>query len=794
MEKKRASRFLSLMLAVCMVLSVACLPASAEEAETVIDGITYELDSSTMTAEVTWSEPNIVVADIPGTITGEDGQSYTVTSIGRSAFYSRTSLQRVTLPDTITTIGPSAFYNCSDLTSIDLPDSLQELGESGGGIFAKSGLTSLVIPDGITRLPESLCAHTNLTSVTIPDSVTEIGAGAFTNCDLTSVDLPDGLTVIDNDAFQYNRLTGIDLPDSLTAIGRYAFAYNALTSVTIPGSVSEIGGYAFEGCTSLRSVTIEEGVEVIGGGAFEHCSALTGITIPSSVREIGGYAFDDCNALARVDLPEGLETIGWRAFDRCPALTSITIPASVTAIEGGAFEDSGLVYAEFLGSTPPAEEQNTFSIDTPLYVPAGAVSSYEGDSSYAPFVILAQGSPLPELPELPEGPGQSEAGVSVSRTSLDFGTVTEGYDSVPSQSFTITNVGPRRDMVTLDFSNGHFHYENPTSNYLDPGESKTVSIAPSAYLQPGAYTEKLSIHSSGETVTVTLRITVTAEEEEAPDLSPILTASAECLGTDGTVAFSGEQYAVYLYPAGTELRPISSLADEFYMAYHIENYDPWMYPGATFYAVKDNIYVLGITLSDGTHRFQAVRGVDAQAQQPQPTFTDVTADKWYYDFVETVAEKKLFAGNGDGTFAPEANMTYAEFLAVLFQFSGDTLPTNSGPNWYDNHIQWAKDHDLIPAGMLNGFDPEAAITRQDMAALFGSFLTNYDYTAAPVNSGTPSFSDGASIADYARDGVELCYQLGIMGGNDDGTFAPGNTAIRAEVAVTMVQMARVMGR
>ena len=96
--------------------------------------------------------------------------------------------------------------------------------------------------------------------------------------------------------------------------------------------------------------------------------------------------------------------------------------------------------------------------------------------------------------------------------------------------------------------------------------------------------------------------------------------------------------------------------------------------------------------------------------------------------------------------------------------------------------------------MLNGFDPEAAITRQDMAALFGSFLTNYDYTAAPVNSGTPSFSDGASIADYARDGVELCYQLGIMGGNDDGTFAPGNTAIRAEVAVTMVQMARVMGR
>ena len=175
-------------------------------------------------------------------------------------------------------------------------------------------------------------------------------------------------------------------------------------------------------------------------------------------------------------------------------------------------------------------------------------------------------------------------------------------------------------------------------------------------------------------------------------------------------------------------------------------------------------------------------------------FTDVTEDDWYFSFVETVAEKGLFAGNGDGTFAPENNMTYAEFLAVLFQFSGDTLPTDSGPNWYDNHVAWAWGKEVIPSAMRDGFDPEAAITRQDMAALFGSFLTRYDYSAAPVNSGTPSFSDEGGIAGYAKDGVELCYQLGIMGGNSDGTFAPDNNAIRAEVAVTMVQMARVMGR
>ena len=180
--------------------------------------------------------------------------------------------------------------------------------------------------------------------------------------------------------------------------------------------------------------------------------------------------------------------------------------------------------------------------------------------------------------------------------------------------------------------------------------------------------------------------------------------------------------------------------------------------------------------------------------QPQQQFTDVPTDAWYYGFVNTVVDKGLFAGNGDGTFAPEANMTYAEFLVVLNQFSGQAVTPVSGGNWYDGHVNWARENGVIPDAILSGFDPEAAITRQDMAALFGAFLSIYDYSAQPVNEGAPDFSDDAQIAGYAKDGVTLCYQLGIMGGNEDGTFAPANNAIRAEVAVTMVQMARVMGR
>ena len=44
------------------------------------------------------------------------------------------------------------------------------------------------------------------------------------------------------------------------------------------------------------------------------------------------------------------------------------------------------------------------------------------------------------------------------------------------------------------------------------------------------------------------------------------------------------------------------------------------------------------------------------------------------------------------------------------------------------------------------------------------------------------------------EGVTAVYQMGLMSGADGNRFLPLATATRAQVAVTMVQMARVMGK
>ena len=179
----------------------------------------------------------------------------------------------------------------------------------------------------------------------------------------------------------------------------------------------------------------------------------------------------------------------------------------------------------------------------------------------------------------------------------------------------------------------------------------------------------------------------------------------------------------------------------------------------------------------GPNTFAYVTAEGAGQVQPEPEpepetvagFADVPVTAWYAGYVETVVDKGLFSGKGEGVFGSEDSMTYAEFLVVLSQFSGDAIPGSAGA-WYQGYVDWANNAGIVPAEIQSGFNPDAPITRQDMAALFGAFLDAYEWSADPVTGETPSFADQGSIAGYAADGVTQCYQLGIMSGKDGNTF------------------------
>ena len=296
----------------------------------------------------------------------------------------------------------------------------------------------------------------------------------------------------------------------------------------------------------------------------------------------------------------------------------------------------------------------------------------------------------------------------------------------------------------------------------------------------------------------------TAEVSELDAVTPSnsYTEVSTCTHYDG-------EHPLYIFPAGTTFQVTGYLvvqawkiesdtgALDFYDSDYSSGSD-----GATFTPEPGVIYMLQESnqMDWFQYMYIMVGGGSAQPDpepEPEPEivagFQDVPVTAWYAGYVETVVNKGLFSGKGEGVFGSEDSMTYAEFLVVLSQFSGDAIPGSAGA-WYQGYVDWANNAGIVPAEIQSGFNPDAPITRQDMAALFGAFLDAYEWSADPVTGEAPSFADQGSIAGYAADGVTQCYQLGIMSGKDGNTFDPAGTATRAEVAVTMTQMARVMGR
>lgn len=168
-------------------------------------------------------------------------------------------------------------------------------------------------------------------------------------------------------------------------------------------------------------------------------------------------------------------------------------------------------------------------------------------------------------------------------------------------------------------------------------------------------------------------------------------------------------------------------------------------------------------------------------------FKDVASTDWFAGSIKYVYENKLMLGVSDTEFAPKETMTRAMFATVLYRMAGS--PSVDGlsvsfkdvkeSSWAYNAIVWAYSEGVTKGVGSDMFAPEQSITREELVTML------HRYADTPEISGELSFTDSASVSDWAQAAVLWASQSKIVNGYETGAFGPSDTASRAEMAAVI---------
>ncbi|MBR0488626.1 MAG: leucine-rich repeat protein [Prevotella sp.] len=259
---------------------------------------------------------------------------FPVVGIWQFAFYGRTGVTSVTIPNSVTTIGTDAFNGCTGLTSIEIPNSVTTIGQEA--FEGCSNLTSVTIGNGISSIGyNAFNAHTNPRTYTIQALIPPTlgttpfptnGIGTF-YVPSTSVSAYQGSATWSSYSSYIHQMTsftedgvnyGIISEDDKTAqVLASTYSGDLVIPEWVNGyQVTSIDVNAFKDCTTLTSVSIPSTVTAIGSGAFWGCSNLSAVIVNStSVPSLGSIQTFDGNATGRKIFVESSLWNDYKAYE-----------------------------------------------------------------------------------------------------------------------------------------------------------------------------------------------------------------------------------------------------------------------------------------------------------------------------------------------------------------------------------------------------------------------------------------------------------------------------------------------
>lgn len=192
-----------------------------------------------------------------------------------------------------------------------------------------------------------------------------------------------------------------------------------------------------------------------------------------------------------------------------------------------------------------------------------------------------------------------------------------------------------------------------------------------------------------------------------------------------------------------------------------------------------------------TYAFDVVNGVTAIARFP---FTDVVAGTWYYGAAAYAYNNGLFAGMTPTTFAPNATMTRAMLVSVLWRLAG--APAPKAPNtfvdvpdgaWYTDAVTWAAENGVVSGIGGSRFDPSGFVTREQTAEILYNYAHSKGYDVS-ARADLTAFPDAASVSGWAEEALSWANAAGLF----NGTVRDGQTILDPQGSASRAQVAMIL--
>ena len=188
------------------------------------------------------------------------------------------------------------------------------------------------------------------------------------------------------------------------------------------------------------------------------------------------------------------------------------------------------------------------------------------------------------------------------------------------------------------------------------------------------------------------------------------------------------------------------------------------------------------------------------------TFRDVPPRNWAYQVIERAAANGWVTGYENGIFAPDNNVLYGEFLALISRaFLSDEIAPyleDSWTYWYDPYCEYAADSGLswgttlfTPISLLLYIDwkdagAEDPISRYDMCRIIYNLAIGDEMAdRLDLDTARAKISDFSSIPDSYQVPVAACYALGLVNGDTYGNFLGSNPVLRSHAAAIICRLA-----